>query len=57
MVDDATINQFLDELESPYRKYDLSLGREDRQGAFTIEKLSETNIIWVRDARRYALSQ
>lgn len=53
-VDDQVINKFLDELESLYRKYGLSLSHEDTHGAFIIKRLDEGNILWVRAAMRDA---
>lgn len=45
-------DNFLADLLAVYRKYDLSLGHEDHQGAFIIEDFSVENVSWVLDARR-----
>ena len=42
--------KFMEELEALYKKYDLSIAHEDQQGAFIIEKYSETNMEWIKEA-------
>lgn len=56
-VSDQDIDEFLRELEELYRRHGLSLAHEDTHGAFLIEKLSEDNVRWVKDARREAKYQ
>jgi len=56
-MEEKVIKDFLDELEALYHKYNLSLGHEDSQGAFIIEKFYEDNIQWVRAARRDTLKE
>jgi hypothetical protein len=50
VITDDKKAEFFIELEALYMKYDISLGHEDHQGAFTIEKLKQDNIEWVRAA-------
>jgi len=45
-----SIRKFFEELFRLYEKYDLSIGHEDSQGAFTIEKNCEFNRSWIGDA-------
>jgi len=54
-MDNATIDAFLLELITLYRKYGLSIGHEDFQGAFKIERLDDVNIKWIMEAERPAL--
>lgn len=56
-IDDRVIDEFLNELESLYHKYGLSLAHEDTHGAFIIQKFSESNVVWMRAARREAKYQ
>jgi len=42
--------EFFEELFRLYEKYDISIGHEDSQGAFTLEKNCEFNRNWISDA-------
>ena len=44
---------FIDDIVNIYKKYNLSLSHEDTQGAFKIEKYSDENVDWIREALRY----
>lgn len=48
---DYKIDSFLDELESLYRKYGLSIAHEDNHGAFIIERFSDENLQWIMNAQ------
>lgn len=47
---DPKIEAFLDEVEAVCRRHGLSLGSEDTHRAFLIEKFSEENLAWLRQA-------
>ncbi len=42
--------RFMEEIESICKKYDLSISHEDAHGAFKIDKFSQDNIDWLKDA-------
>lgn len=42
--------KFMEELEALYKKYDLSIAHEDQQGGFIIEKYSDFNMDWMKEA-------
>lgn len=42
--------RFLEEIEAICKKYDLSISHQDLQGAFIIEKYSDSNMEWLKDA-------
>lgn len=42
--------KFMQELEALYKKYDLSISHQDSQGAFIIEKYSDFNMDWMKEA-------
>ena len=42
--------EFMQELEALYKKYDLSISHQDSQGAFIIEKYSDFNMDWMKEA-------
>lgn len=44
------LNNFFNEIESICKKYGYSISHEDGQGAFNIEKYSEDNIDWLKNA-------
>jgi hypothetical protein len=41
---------FIEEIIAISKKYELSIGHEDQQGAFIIEPYSEGNSMWLRSA-------
>lgn len=45
--------RFLEEIEAICKKYDLSISHQDSQGAFIIEKYSDFNMDWLKDAIQY----
>ena len=42
--------KFMEELEALYKKYDLSIAHEDQGGGFIIEKYSDFNMEWMKEA-------
>lgn len=42
--------KFLEEIEAICKKYDFSISHEDWQGGFEIEKYSQSNIDWLKEA-------
>lgn len=42
--------KFMEELEALYKKYDLSIAHQDQGGAFIIEKYSDLNMEWMKEA-------
>ena len=54
---DLEIDSFLNEIEQVCRKHGLSISHEDVHGAFVIQKLSEENISWLKEASREAKYQ
>ena len=44
------IKQFMQELETLCRKYDMSISHEDTHGAFVIESFSEEYMTWFKSA-------
>lgn len=41
---------FISDVLYVYEKHGLSIGHEDGQGSFLIEKLSERNVDWIKSA-------
>lgn len=50
IINDKVTSDFMTELESLYRKYDRSISHEDCHGGFKIEKFSEDNLKWIKEA-------
>lgn len=46
----ADVDAFLHEISIICKKYNLSLGHEDNQGAFLIEEFKNDNIEWLNAA-------
>lgn len=46
------MKNFLDEIESVCKKYNLSISHEDCHGAFIVENYSSENIEWLFDAQK-----
>jgi len=42
--------RFMEEIEAICKKYDLSISHEDQGGGFEIEKYSDSNMEWLKDA-------
>ena len=42
--------KFLQEIEEVCKKYHLSISHEDGHGSFIIEKYSDYNIEWIKEA-------
>ena len=42
--------KFMQEIEALYKKYDLSIAHQDQGGGFIIEKYSDSNMEWLKDA-------
>jgi len=49
-TENKKVDKFLDDIIKIYKKHKLSLGHEDSQGSFLIEKISEDNIEWIKGA-------
>jgi hypothetical protein len=49
-VEDRAVDAFLAELVQVCKKHGFSLGHEDTQGAFIVEKYAEDNIRWLKSA-------
>lgn len=43
---------FLSDIESVCRKYNLSISHEDGHGSFIIEEYNESNLRWLANANR-----
>jgi hypothetical protein len=50
LVINKEIDLFLKEIVTIFQKYNLSIGHEDRNGDFLIEKYSIENSLWLQDA-------
>ena len=46
------IEGFINDIVKVYQKYGLSLAHEDSQGSFLVEKYDDSNIEWLKNARR-----
>lgn len=46
------VDAFLDEIVAVCEKHGLSISHEDGHGAFEIERMSEDNIQWLRQAHK-----
>ena len=44
---------FIREIEVVCKKHNMSIGHEDRHGAFIITKYSDESIEWLKDANIY----
>lgn len=44
------IDKFLEEIKILSKKYNLSISHEDTHGSFVIEKYSESNLDWLKNA-------
>ena len=53
VIDTQKKESFIDDIVNIYKKYNLSLSHEDTQGAFKIEKYSDENVDWIKEALRY----
>jgi hypothetical protein len=49
-IEDDQIDSFLLDLVLVYKKHGLSIGHEDRHGAFEIEEYQEANVDWLMSA-------
>ena len=50
-IEDKNVDNFMDELNKLFKKYNLSISHEDGQGCFLIEEYEEYNIKWLNAAR------
>ena len=44
------LKRFFNDIENVCKKHGYSIGHEDEHGAFLIEKYSDDNISWLKDA-------
>lgn len=49
-IENAKIDAFIEEIIKVCKKHKFSIGHEDGHGAFEIEKFSESNAGWLRNA-------
>lgn len=47
---DENIKNFIDDIIKVYKKHGMSISHEDGHGAFEIEKYSDYNINWLKEA-------
>jgi hypothetical protein len=49
-IENSKIDAFLAEVIEVSKKHNLSIGHEDLQGSFVVEKLKESNLVWLMAA-------
>ena len=49
MNEEKKVAEFLNEIETICKKYNLSISHEDSHGGFIIEKYDDYNIEWLKD--------
>jgi len=49
-VENTKVDEFLDAVIELYQSHGYSIAHEDRHGGFVVEKCTDANIAWLRDA-------